>query len=192
MSREIKNRTRAIFLDRDGTINKEVDLLTDTRQLRLIPGTAKAIRLLKRLGFLVVIVTNQPVIARGEVTEKYMDHIHAVLVRRLEVRGAVIDAIYYCPHHPDASIKKYKIKCRCRKPNTGMITAAAKQFGIQLKNSFMVGDRTADILAGRRAGITTILVGTGYGGADGKHNVAPDFRAKDLGDAVKVIRKYGK
>lgn len=185
-------RNRAVFLDRDGTINREVDILRRVGQLRILPGAAKAIKEINKLGFLAIIITNQAVIARGWRTEKELDQIHAVLVRRLAKSGAKIDAIYYCPHHPEANLKKYRVRCRCRKPKPGMIMKAARKFGVDPRRSFMVGDHTGDILAGKRAGAKTILVQTGYAGKDGRSDVKPDFMAKDLTEAVRIIRTYDK
>lgn len=184
--------TKAVFLDRDGVINREVDVLRSVKQLKLLPGAARAVEKINKSGFLAVIITNQPVIARGWLTEKEVDAIHAVLIKRLGTKNAKIDGIYYCPHHPNANLKKYRLKCSCRKPGTGLIKKAAKELNINLKKSFMVGDRTPDILAGKRAGLTTILVKTGYAGKDGKHKVAPDFTADNLMGAANIIKKIAK
>lgn len=180
---------KAVFLDRDGVINREVDVLRNLKQLRLLPGAAQAIRQLNKLGFLIIVVTNQPVIARGWLTEKEVGAIHNVLIKRLAQKGAGIDAIYYCPHHPNANLKEYRCNCRCRKPNIGLIKKAVKKFKINVKISFMIGDSTRDILAGKRAGLKTILVETGYAGKDGKYDVKPDFRIKNLSEAIKIIKK---
>jgi len=183
---------RAVFLDRDGTINREVGNLRSVGQLRILPGVAHAIKELNKLGFLVIVATNQPVVARGWVTEKEIDAIHAVLVSRLGRRGAKIDAIYYCPHHPEANLKKYRLQCRCRKPNIGMIIRATKGLDVDLRRSFMAGDSTRDILTGKKAGLKTILIRTGYAGKDGKYAVRADFTAKNLSQAVKIIKKNAK
>lgn len=183
---------KAVFLDRDGTINKEVDVLRDLKQLKILPKAGEAIKAINRLGFLTIIITNQPVIARGWINEKELDRIHAVLIKRLAKKGAKIDAIYYCPHHPNANLKKYRVKCRCRKPNLGMILQAARKFNIDFKKSFMVGDHTRDILTGKKAKLKTILVKTGYAGKDNYYNVNPDFTVKNLFEAVKIIKKYAK
>ena len=183
---------RAVFLDRDGTINYEVDNLRRLKDLRVLPGTARAIKKMNRLGFLAVVVTNQPVVSRGWLTERELDRIHAVLVRRLGKKGAKLDAIYYCPHHKDAQIKKYRVLCKCRKPEIGLIVKAAKKWKIDLKKSFMVGDSTRDVLAGKKAKMKTILVKTGYAGKDGKYKVKPDFLAKNLVQAAKIIEKHAR
>lgn len=183
---------KAVFIDRDGTINKEVDVLRDLKQLKVLPKTGEAIKELNRLGFLVIVITNQAVVARGWLTEEEIDHIHGVLIERLSKKGAKIDAIYYCPHHPEANLKKYRVKCLCRKPNPGMILKAASEFDINFRKSFMVGDNTKDILAGKKVKVKTILVETGYGGKDGNHNAKPDFTAKNLFEAVKIIKRLSK
>lgn len=180
---------KAVFLDRDGVINREVDVLRNLKQLRLLSGVARAIRELNKLGFLIIVVTNQPVIARGWLTEEEVDAIHNVLIKRLVQKGARIDAIYYCPHHPNANLKKYRRRCQCRKPNIGLIKKAVEKFEINVKISFMIGDSTGDILTGKRAGLQTILVETGYAGKDGKYNVKPDFVIKNLSEAIKIIKK---
>lgn len=180
-------RSRAVFLDRDGTINREVDVLRDLRQLRLLPGAAHAIRRLNRLGLRVIVITNQPVIARGWQDEAGVEEIHRVLSGRLLRRGARLDAIYYCPHHPHADRKEYRVRCRCRKPGTALIARAARDFGIDLSRSFLAGDSTGDILAGKRAGLTTLLVDTGHGGRDGKHVASPDYRVRNLREAARII-----
>lgn len=183
---------RAVFLDRDGVIIKEVDNLRRVSQLRLIPGAAKAIQALNKMGVLVIIITNQPVVARGWITEKELAHIHSILLKRLAKKGAKIDALYYCPHHPEANLKKYRQKCFCRKPNIGLIKKAIKDFSISIKKSFIIGDQTRDILTGKNAGLKTILIKTGYGGRDGKFNVKPDFEAKNLIKAIEIVKNYGK
>jgi histidinol-phosphate phosphatase family protein len=179
---------KAVFLDRDGVINREVDVLRSLKQLRLLPRVAQAVRQLNKLGFLIIVVTNQPVIARGWLTKKGLEKIHQVLIERLAKKGARIDAIYYCPHHPNANLKKYRRRCQCRKPNIGLIKKAVKKFKINVKESFMVGDGTGDILAGQRAGLKTILVETGYAGKDGKYDIKPDFIIKNLNEAIKIIK----
>ncbi len=181
---------KAVFLDRDGVLNEEVDVLRDVKQLRVIPGVAKALQKINKLGFLAIVVTNQPVIARGWLTEKEVEAINQVLVSRLAKKGGKIDAVYYCPHHPNANLKKYRLQCRCRKPNIGMVKKAAKEFSIDLKKSFMVGDTMPDIVMGKRAKLTTVLVKTGGPKNDRGYSAKPDFVAKNLGEAVKFIQKW--
>jgi mannose-1-phosphate guanylyltransferase/phosphomannomutase len=186
----MKPKRPAIFLDRDGTIIRQVELLNKPSQIKIFPGAATAIKAFNQLGYLVIIVTNQPVVARGLIVPKEVDHIHAILIDRLGKKGATIDAVYYCPHHPLANVKKYRMVCKCRKPSPGMILQAAKEHGIELKKSFFIGDSTQDVLAGNRAKVKMILVRTGHGGKDPwQHEGKPDFIVKDLAAAVKIIKK---
>ena len=147
----------AIFLDRDGVINKEVKFLHRVEQLELIPGAAEAIRLINQKGYLAIVVTNQPVIARNMCSIKELEAIHAALETLLGYEHAYLDAIYYCPHHPDGGYpeerKEYKVVCNCRKPKPGMILQAAKDWNIDLSQSYMIGDSETDIQAGKNAGI---------------------------------------
>lgn len=180
----------AVFLDRDGTIIRQVELLHKPSEVRVIPKAAHAIAAFNKLGYLTVIVTNQPVIARGIVGPREVDEIHALLISRLAKQGAKIDAVYFCPHHPDANVKKYRMTCSCRKPNIGMIMKAAKRFNIDLRKSFLVGDSTRDVLAGNRAKVTMILVRTGLKGKDKwQFKGKPDFVVKDLSAAARVVRR---
>lgn len=163
VSKSLCRKQRAVFLDRDGTINRYVGFLKDIDNFELIDGVSEAIRLINRLGYLAIVVTNQPVIARGEVSETYLDEIHRKMETLLGEEGAYIDAIYYCPHHPDSGydgeVKKLKINCDCRKPKPGMLIQAAKDFNINLKESWMIGDSKSDIMAGSSAGCKTALIG---------------------------------
>lgn len=166
--RNLKNKQKAIFLDRDGTINKYVGFLKNVNQFELIESAAKAIRLINNSGYLAIVVTNQPVIARGEVTVDELRMIHNKMETLLGVEGAYIDALYYCPHHPDkgfeGEISELKIECDCRKPNPGMLFKAAEQYNIDLSKSWMIGDGKNDISAGFAAGCKTALIGDGeYG-----------------------------
>jgi len=181
---------KAVFLDRDGVINREVDNLRSLKQLRLLPGAAEAIKKINKLGFLAIVITNQPVIARGWLTEKELNEIHAVLIRRLNKRGAKLDAIYYCPHHPNANLPKYRLRCQCRKPNMGLVRQAIKHFYINPKKSFMVGDTIPDIVMGKRAKLKTILLKTaGFKNHRG-YKARPDFISKNLLSAVNVIKNH--
>ena len=153
----------AVFLDRDGTIIREVDYLRRVEDLRLLPHAAAAIRRLNEAGIPVVVTTNQSGIARGMLTEKDFEAINDVLRKRLAARGAHLDAIHFCPHHPDAGRGPYRRRCRCRKPAPGMLLRAAKDLDLDLDGSFVVGDSERDLLAGRKVGCRTVLVQTGYG-----------------------------
>lgn len=178
---------KAVFLDRDGTINREVDNLKSIAQLRLLPASGNGIRLLNKNGFLVIIITNQPVVARGWLTEDKLLEIHKELKKRLKKKGANIDVIYYCPHHPNANIVKYRKDCPDRKPNTNLIKKAIKDFNISLTDSFFVGDSTRDMQTAKNAKIKSILVKTGYGGKDKKYIVKPDYIVSNLYQAAKLI-----
>ncbi|MFA6354741.1 MAG: HAD family hydrolase [Candidatus Paceibacterota bacterium] len=185
-------RRKAVFLDRDGTIIHHVELMHRVADLKFFPQTASAIKSLNRLGFLVVVITNQPVIARGIITPKEVDAIHAVLIERLNKKGARIDAVYFCPHHPNADLKKYRLKCRCRKPAPGLILKALKEFNINPKKSFMIGDSVIDIVAGHKAKLKTILVKTGPGHARDKEfvDIKPNFTSENLLAAVKIVEDH--
>jgi D-glycero-D-manno-heptose 1,7-bisphosphate phosphatase len=182
---------RCVFLDRDGTINEEVNYLSHPEQLRLIAGAAEAIKSLNQAGFKVVVVTNQAGVARGYFTEQTVREIHAALERMLGEQGAAVDAIYYCPHHPAAGIGIYRQECNCRKPNPGMLERAARELNIDLGESFVVGDKISDLEAGFAVGCRNILVQTGYGlestnefsGAAWR----PEFVADDLLEAARWI-----
>lgn len=182
-------KSRAFFLDRDGTVIKHFELMRRSSDLKLIPRADQAIKAMNDKGYLVFLVSNQPVVARGLATPEDIEIIHSDLRRLLEKKGARIDAAYFCPHHPDADVKKYRIKCRCRKPEPGMILKAIKKFNIDPKKSFMVGDAMIDVVAGRRAGLKTILVKTGPGHSldkDFKH-IKPSFTVKDIREAVALV-----
>lgn len=187
-----REKPQALFLDRDGVINEEVDLLHDVSRLRLIPGSAVAIRQLNRAGIPVIVVTNQPVVARNLCTEEDLKAIHASLEELLlKEAGARIDAIYYCPHHPEThhpdGNPAYRIPCACRKPETGMLNQAAIDFHLDLKRCTLIGDSTRDMETGKRGGLRTILVRTGYGGKDKRFEAVPDEICQDLGEAVDRI-----
>jgi D-glycero-D-manno-heptose 1,7-bisphosphate phosphatase len=152
-----------IFLDRDGTVNTEIDYLSRPEDLVLIPHAAKSIRQANEFGVKVFIVTNQSGIARGLFTEEALTEVHTQLDRELSRDGARIDRIYYCPHHPEYGTPPYRRDCTCRKPNIGMLKKAEEEFGIRLQDSYVVGDRCIDIQLGVRAGCGTVLVLTGYG-----------------------------
>lgn len=181
----------AVFLDRDGTLNKEVDHLRTPEQVDLLDGAAGALRRLNQAGHLAVVITNQPVIARGELPLAGLAPIHARLEHLLGLGGAYLDAIYACPHHPDAGfpgeIPELKVPCDCRKPGTGSIDAACRDLEIDRNTSWMVGDTTSDMEAGRRAGLRTVLVRTGHAGQDGKYPFRPDYVVTDLARAVSWI-----
>jgi len=162
-AKNMANKQKAIFLDRDGTINKYVGFLINIDDFELLPGVVEAIKKINESGYLAIVITNQPVIARGEVSLEELHQIHNKMETLLGNEGAYLDAIYYCPHHPDSGfdgeIKELKVKCNCRKPNPGMINQAAIDYNIDLKQSWMVGDDKNDIEAGKNAGCRTALIG---------------------------------
>lgn len=169
-ARNLRNRQKAVFLDRDGTINKYVGFLRNIEDFELLPGAARAIRKINESGYLAIVATNQPVIARGEVTEEQLQEIHSKMETLLGREGAWLDGIYFCPHHPDrgyaGEVPELKIDCSCRKPKPGMLLKAAEDFNIDLTQSWMVGDGKNDILAGKNAGCRTALIGSGSYGQD--------------------------
>lgn len=162
-AKNLSNRQKAVFLDRDGTINKYVGFLKDVDEFELLPNVCEAIKKINQSGYLAIIITNQPVIARGEVTWDELQNIHNKMETLLGNDGAYVDAIYYCPHHPhkgyEGEIPELKFDCECRKPKPGMLLKAADDFNIDLSSSWMVGDSENDILAGVNAGCKTALIG---------------------------------
>ena len=185
---------RAVFLDRDGTVTEEVGYLTSLDMLKLIRGAGAAIKRLNEAGYKVVLVTNQSGVARGYFPESLVDDAHGLLRRMLMEDGALLDGIYYCPHHPTAGKAKYTIVCDCRKPETGLLARAARDLAIALTRSFMAGDKWSDVELGHRAGMRSILVRTGFspddpGNVRPEHVDDPDFTAHDLGEAVEWILK---
>lgn len=188
--RNLKQKQKCIFLDRDGTINEYVRFLSKKEDFKLIPGVAEAIKKINNSEYLCVVITNQPIIARGESTVENLNDIHKKMETLLGNEGAYIDGLYYCPHHPDkgfeGEIPELKIECECRKPKIGMILQAVKDFNIDLSESILIGDTTLDIQCAKNAGITSVLVQTGEAGLDKKFNVTPDYIAKDLLEAVSI------
>lgn len=162
-ARNLSRKQKAVFLDRDGTINKYCGYIRKAEELVLLPFAGEAIKKLNDSGYLVIVVTNQPVIARGEITEEELNKIHNRLETLLGEKGAYIDDIYFCPHHPDkgfpGEIVNLKIPCKCRKPEPGMLFMAAEKYNIDLKNSWMAGDSESDIKAGKSAGCRTAGIG---------------------------------
>lgn len=162
-AKNLKNKQKAIFLDRDGTINKYVGFLTDINEFELLDGVTEAIKMINESGYLAIVVTNQPVIARGEVSVEELQEIHNKMETLLGQAGAYIDDIFYCPHHPHKGYEgerpEYKIECECRKPKPGMLLAAAEKYNIDLRESWMIGDGENDIEAGKNAGCNVCVVG---------------------------------
>ena len=166
-SKNLSQKQKAVFLDRDGTLNKDRGFITSPEQLELIDGVAEAVKAINKSGYLAIVITNQPVIARGECSFETLQQIHDKLETELGKDGAYIDALYYCPHHPDSGFEgeriAYKGKCNCRKPATGLIEQAQKDFNIDISQSFMVGDSSRDTDCGKNAGCkANILVDEKY------------------------------
>ena len=194
--RSLCRTQKAIFLDRDGTINKKNGLICKEEQFELEDCVAQAIRAINRSGYLAIVVTNQPVVARGLCGIEDVKNVHRKMETLLGSEGAFLDAVYFCPHHPDRGYPEenpaYKILCDCRKPRVGMIRVAAERFNIDLSQSWMIGDSTVDVQTGTNAGMHTALVLTGDAGKDGKYAVESEIVADTLLMAVKMIVDKGK
>jgi len=188
-------RRPAVFLDRDGTINEEVSYITRPEQLKLLPGASEAVRMMRAAGYRIVVVTNQPVIARGDCSTAELLRIHDHMEMELSREGAFLDGIYYCPHHPDKGFAgeraELKMECECRKPGGGMIRRAALELNLDLTASWLIGDRTGDIQTARNCGIRSILLRTGNGGTDQRYAAAPDHIFDDLLAAAHLIAEQG-
>lgn len=186
-AKNLKNKQKAIFLDRDGTINKYVGFLRKEEEFELIDGVAEAVKKINQSGFLAIVVTNQPVIARGEVSFEGLETIHNKMEMLLGKEGAYLDGIYFCPHHPhsgyEGEVKELKIDCDCRKPKPGMLLKAAEDFNIDLSQSYMVGDGENDIKAGKAAGCKTVLV-IGEGTDQKKESFNQDITCASLFEFV--------
>jgi D-glycero-D-manno-heptose 1,7-bisphosphate phosphatase len=185
-------KSPAVFVDRDGTIIEDVGYLSDPGRIRFIEGAEETIRRLRGAGFKVICVSNQSGVARGFFTEQKVREIHERLQALLRAGGAELDAIYYCPHHPDFGNDFYRKVCECRKPAIGMLKQAEAEHAIDMGKSFLVGDSPADILAGKEAGVKTILVKSGReenekSTGEGEQEARPDFNAGTLLEAAKII-----
>ena len=181
-----------VFLDRDGTIVEEMDFISSPDKLRLIPGSADAIREANAQGYKVIIITNQSGVARGLLSEQRLSEIHNALIAILQSHNAHSDAIYYCPHHPQIGEPPYRMDCDCRKPKIGMLTKAAQGFEIDLTQSFVIGDKMTDMQTGNNSGGTSILVLTGYGKQEldlcRQNNVHVDHVSEDLRAAMEYVQ----
>ena len=187
-------RRPAIFLDRDGTINEEISYLTRPGQIKLIAGSAAAIRQLREAGYRIAVITNQPVIARGDLTTAGLRRIHDQMEMELSREGAFLDGIYYCPHHPDKGFEgerpELKFDCECRKPRGGMVRRAASELNLDLGASWLIGDRTGDVQTAYNCGVRPVLVRTGIGGRDHRYGAAPDYVFDDLAAAARFIVQH--
>lgn len=179
----------AVFLDRDGVVIEDTHLLCDLKDLIFLPGIGKAVSLLNKKKIPVFLTTNQTVVARGLCKEDFILKTHENIKEELKKAGAILDGIFCCLHSPKADIKKYRSRCSWRKPEPGMFEFIAELFKLDLKKSFLIGDKARDVLAGQKAGINDILVQTGYGGGDALYKAKPTVVKKDLLSAVKYILK---
>lgn len=186
-----KNKRPAIFMDRDGTLVEDIDLLHKVEDLKLFPFSSSAIKKINDSDFIAFLITNQPVVARNLCDVSVVTQIHSKLEALLGMEGAYLNDIYFCPHHPDKGYPEenpdFKIDCECRKPKTGMINRALSEYNIDVENSWFIGDATVDIQTGINAGIKTILVRTGKGGQDKKFEVSPDLVFDNIADSVDFI-----
>ena len=189
--KNLKNKQKAIFLDRDGTINEYVGFLRNINDFKLLPSVAEAVAKINASSYLTIVATNQPVIARGEVTFQELDEIHKKMETELGKNGAYLDDIFFCPHHPhkgyNGEIPELKIECNCRKPKIGMLKEAFEKYNIDLSQSWYIGDTTTDIQTGKNAGMKTVLVLTGEAGKDKKYQVQADYVANNLLSAVDYV-----
>jgi D-glycero-D-manno-heptose 1,7-bisphosphate phosphatase len=188
----MKMNRRAVFIDRDGTLSEEVGYINHQSRFRLFPYAATAIKHLNENDWLAIVTTNQAGVARGYFPEEMIQTVHAMMTNELESGGARLDAIYYCPHHPSVGDPPYRVDCDCRKPKPGLIARAAREFDINLPESWMVGDRYSDVELARNAGVKSAFVMSGYGRGEWEHQepswkLKPDLVAVNLLAAVKAI-----
>ncbi len=181
----------AVFFDRDGTLIEDVGYLSTATGLTMVPGAAESVRRLNDRGFLTFVISNQSGVARGYFAERDLIPIHERLEAELAAAGAHLDRIYYCPHHPTRGRPPYNVECTCRKPRTGMLDQAVKEFGVDLRRSFVIGDKVADVKVGHNAGARSILVLTGYGAAAMQEcreaGIVPDAVRPSVAGAVAFI-----
>jgi D-glycero-D-manno-heptose 1,7-bisphosphate phosphatase len=182
---------RAIFIDRDGTLNEDIGYVSSPDELILYQWAAEAVRLVNESAFKAIVITNQSGVARGMYSEATLGRIHRRMIDELAREGARIDAIYYCPHHLELGDAHYGIECDCRKPRTGMLDAAAREHNIDLKRSYVIGDKASDIMLAENAGARSVLVLTGYGRGTleqrERFGCQPSFVAENLLQAVRHI-----
>lgn len=175
-------RKPAVFLDRDGVLTEECGYVTSVDRLCVFPFAEMCVRQIHEKGYYAIVITNQSGVARGLFSEEELLRMNACLMQRTGV-----DAVFYCPHHPEGTVEKYRKSCRCRKPGIGMFQEACRKFDIDLTNSYMVGDRAGDVIAGRNAKVKTILVQSGYGTDRLEERIVPDFVCQDLRDVVEML-----
>lgn len=191
LSRSLRNKQKAIFFDRDGTLNVYKGFLKRVEDFELYPDVIEAVQMVNNSNYLAIVATNQPVIARGECSYCELDQIHMKMETLLGEKGAYLDDLFFCPHHPDkgfdGEVSELKVECDCRKPKIGMLLRAAEKYNIDLKESWYIGDSTVDIQTGNNACMRTVLVKTGLAGKDCKFEVKPDVVADNLLEAVQKI-----
>lgn len=180
-------KNKAVFLDRDGTVNVEKDYLHRTEDLEFEENIPETLKYLYDKGYKLIIVSNQSGIARGYFTVQDVEHLHSFMRKKAEDAGFKIEKFYYCPHHPEGTVPEFSFECSCRKPGTGLIDQAVKDFDIDVSASYMIGDKAADMIAGKRAGLTTILVGTGYGKETAENFKDYDHYFEDISQIKSVI-----
>lgn len=185
---------RAIFIDRDGTINEETGYIRNLADFRLFDFAAEAISLINQTGWLAIVVTNQSGIARGLFSEMFLSHVHQRMIDELNRAGANIDAIYYCPHHPDIGSSPYRLDCNCRKPKAGLLLRAAEDHDLDLAQCVVIGDRFRDVEMAQAIGARGVLVLTGYGREEFESDSTgwkkqPDHVAENLLEAVRWVIK---
>ena len=186
----------AVFIDRDGTINEQMGYVNHISRFVLLPGTAEGIRLLNRHQYLAIIVSNQSGVARGYFPMELIDRVHAHMKDLLAKEGANIDGIFFCPHYPRGIVPEYSVECDCRKPGTGLVQKACESFDIDMKNSYVIGDRCSDIELAERSNLQGIMVKTGYGLGDIEYVLPqkpfkPMHIARDFLHAVRWIIEQG-
>lgn len=172
----------AVFLDRDGVLTEEKSYIACVKELSVFSYAASCVRRIHEKGYYAIVVTNQSGVARGLFTEKRLKEMNRYLMEQTGV-----DAVYYCPHHPEGKVEAYRRECRCRKPGAGMIEQACRDFDIDLGHSYMVGDRAGDILAGQNVGVKTVLVESGYGSARLESQVMADYVLEDLRELIYIL-----
>lgn len=175
-------RRPAVFLDRDGVLTEETGYVDSVEKLCIFPYAAGCIRKIHEKGYYAIVITNQSGVARGLFTEERLQEMNRYLQQYTGV-----DAVFYCPHHPEGIVEEYRVKCSCRKPEIGMFQNACRRFDIDMTNSYMVGDRAGDIIAGQNVGIKTILLESGYGTARLEEDVTPDYVAGDLRSVLEIL-----
>ena len=183
MEKQLNNPMKpAIFLDRDGVLTIEKGYICSVKHLEIFPYAAECIKEIKRKGYIAIVITNQSGVARGLFTE-----IELIKMNQYLIEHTGVDAVYYCPHHESGIVKQYTISCTCRKPQIGMLEEACRDFTIDLKNSYFVGDRASDIETGIHAGIHTVLLESGYGSNNLEKQIKPDYVFEDLKKFVEVL-----